>query len=162
VQIELEKTVAAKPAEAFAILTNIADWPRIIGSIREVEVLTPGPIRVGTRIREERIMFGREVTQDLEIKTIERPHRLRLWSDESALPYELDHVVDAIYGGGCRMMLIFRSRPGTSPERALQPFAAPFMGITLRDELERDLADLAAAVARRGSLDLVRSGRKPG
>jgi hypothetical protein len=66
--------------------------------------------------------------------------------------YELDHVIDAIYGGGCRILLIFRSRPGTPAGRAVQPFLSPFMGITLRDELEQDLADLAAAISRQASL----------
>lgn len=161
-QIELAKSVAAKPADAFAIVTNIADWPLIIRSIRDIEVLTPGPIRVGTRLREDRIMFGRDGTQELEVVTIERPHRLRLWSDRPELPYELDHVIDALYGGGCRIMLIFRSGPGTPVGRALQPFAAPFMGITLRDELEQDLSDLATAVLRPGTLAVARRNREPG
>jgi len=46
------------------------------------------------------------------------------------------------------MMLIFRSRPSTDPGRVLQPLMAPFMSVNLRDELERDLADFAAAIDR--------------
>ena len=45
------------------------------------------------------------------------------------------------------MSLIFRSRPGTQVEHAAHPFMTPFMAITLRDELEQDLTDLAAAVS---------------
>jgi hypothetical protein len=112
--------------------------------------LTPGPIQTGTRLREDRIMFGAEVTQEVEIATIERPHRLRLLVDHPDLHYELDHLVDAIYGGSCRMMLIFRSSPATAAGRGLQPLMSPFMGVTLRDELEQDLSDLATAVSRRG------------
>jgi hypothetical protein len=148
-QIELAKTVASRPATAFAIVANVVDWPEIISSIKSIEVLTPGPIRAG-RLREDRIMFGRNVTQELEIATIERPHRLRLLADRPDLHYELDHVIDAVYGGGCRMMLIFRSRPTTPAGRALQPLMSPFMEITLRDELERDLSDLATAISRHG------------
>ena len=149
-QIKLAKTVAARPTAAFAIIANVVDWPEIINSIKSVEVLTPGPIRAGTRLREDRIMFGRGVTQELEIATIECPHRLRLLADHQDLHYELDHVIDAVYGGGCRMMLIFRSRPATPAGRALQPLMSPFMEITLRDELEQDLSDLATAVSRHG------------
>ena len=144
------KTVAAQPPDAFAIVANVVDWPQIISSIKAVEVLTPGPVRAGTRLREHRIMFGRNGVQELEVAAIERPHRLRLSADEPG--YELDHVIDAIYGGGCRILLIFRSRPGTPVGRAVQPFLSPFMGITLRDELEQDLADLAAAISRQASL----------
>jgi hypothetical protein len=149
-QIELAKTIAARPATAFSILANVVDWPEIISSIRSIEVLTPGPIQIGTRLREDRIMFGAEVIQEVEIATIERPHRLRLLVDHPDLHYELDHLVDAVYGGSCRMMLIFRSSPATAAGRVLQPLMSPFMGVALRDELEQDLSDLATAVSRRG------------
>lgn len=149
-QIEVAKTVAARPATAFSILATVVDWPEIISSIRSIEVLTPGPIQTGTRLREDRIMFGAEVTQEVEIATIERPHRLRLLVDHPDLHYELDHLVDAVYGGSYRMMLIFRSSPATAAGRVLQPLMSPFMGVTLRDELEQDLSDLATAVSRRG------------
>ena len=136
------------PADAFAIVANVVNWPDIIRSIRSVEVLTPGPIRAGTRLREDRIMFGAETTHELEIATIERPHRLRLLVDHPDLHYELDHLIDAVYGGSCRMMLIFRSSPAAPTGRVLQPLMAPFMEVSLRDELEQDLSDLAAAVSR--------------
>jgi hypothetical protein len=48
------------------------------------------------------------------------------------------------------MMLIFRSSPATAAGQVLQPLMSPFMGVTLRDELEQDLSDLATAVSRRG------------
>ena len=64
-QIEVAKTVAAQPIDAFMIVASVVDWPQIIGSIKSIEVLTPGPVRAGTRLREHRIMFGRN-----------RPHEL--------------------------------------------------------------------------------------
>jgi hypothetical protein len=143
VQIELAKTVAAQPETVFAIVADATDWPRIIRSIKSIEVLTPGPIRAGTRLRAVRVMLGRDGTQDLEVAKIER---LR----HPDLQYELDHVIDAVYGGGCRMILILRSSPSTPAGRTLQPVMIPFMDITLRDELEQDLSDLASAVARPG------------
>jgi hypothetical protein len=36
VQIELAKIVAARPPVAFAVLTDIAGWPQIMASIRNV------------------------------------------------------------------------------------------------------------------------------
>jgi len=113
-----------------------------------VEVLTPGPIRAGTRLREHRVMFGAEATHELEVVTVDRPHRFRLQVDHPDLHFELDYLIDAVYGGSGRMMLIFRSHPATAPGHVRQPLMAPFMSVTLRDELERDLADFAAAIDR--------------
>ncbi|HEY1979594.1 MAG TPA: hypothetical protein VGH13_05875 [Xanthobacteraceae bacterium] len=147
-QIEVAKTVAARPIAAFAIVSNVVDWPDIIRSVSNIEVLTPGPIRVGTRMREDRVMFGAMSTHELEIATLERPRRLHLLVSHPNLHFELDHLIDGVYGGSCRMMLILRSRPASVPEQTLQPLMAPFMSVTLRDELEQDLSDLATAVRR--------------
>lgn len=150
-QIDLAKTVAAPPAVAFATVANVTDWPQIIDSIRSIEVLTPGPIRVGTRLREDRVIFGRDSVQEMQVATIDRPHRLRLFVEHPDLHYELDHLIDAVHGDGCRIMLIFRSRPASPAGRALHPFMTPLLEITLRDELERDLSDIAAAVTAQNS-----------
>jgi hypothetical protein len=155
VQIDLEKIVAAQLALAFATVANVIDWPQIIRSVRSLEVLTPGPIRTGTRLREVRILFGHEATQEMEIATLEPPRRLRLVSEHPDLHHELDHLVDPVYGGGCRLMLIFRSRPTTPVGQAVRPLMTPFIGVTLRDELEQDLADLAAAIAAKASLERI-------
>jgi len=101
--------------------------------------------------QEDRIIFGAKSTHELEIATLERPRRLHLLSHPN-LHFELDHLIDGVYGGSCRMMLILRSRPTSAPEQTLQPLMAPFMGVTLRDELEQDLSDLATAVRRHASV----------
>jgi hypothetical protein len=149
-QIALARTVAARPPVVFATVADIVNWPNIIGSVISVELLTPGPLRAGMRLREQRILFGRETTEELEIAEIERPRRLRLLAENRDMSYEWDHIIDAL-GPGSRLSLIFRTRPGTPAGRAMQPFIAPFMEITLRDELEQDLADLAADVTAKAA-----------
>jgi Polyketide cyclase / dehydrase and lipid transport len=148
VQFELVKRIATQPAAAFAVLADIVEWPQIVAAIRSIEILTPGPIRPGSRLRERRVLFGHEATQELEVETIDRPHRLRLLAEHPHLHYELDYQIDAIFGGGCRFTLVFRSRPDTAPRHTLQPLMTPIMEMTLRDELEQDLNDLAAAFDR--------------
>jgi hypothetical protein len=64
--------------------------------------------------------------------------------------YERDHVIDALHVGS-RLMLIFRNRPRQSGPGPLKNFITPFMQIKLRDELERDLLDLATAAAQSAS-----------
>ena len=54
------------------------NWPRIIGSVTAIELLTRGRVRVGTRVRLIRIMYGRQMTEELEVETFERPRGLRL------------------------------------------------------------------------------------
>jgi hypothetical protein len=149
-QIELHKTVAARPTAVFKIVADIMDWPRIVGSVTAVELLTRGRVGVGTRVRLGRIMYGHQMIEELEVETFERPRRLRLVGENHGMHYERDHVIDALHVGS-RLMLIFRNSAETEPARTTQDFIAPFMQINLRDELERDLLDLATAAAQSAS-----------
>jgi hypothetical protein len=65
-------------AGGFKTVTDIMNWPRIIGSVTAIELLTRGRVRVGTRVRLIRIMYGRQMTEELEVETFERPRGLRL------------------------------------------------------------------------------------
>ena len=150
-QIDLARPVAATPALIFATIADITSWPQIIASVTGVELLTPGPIGLGTRLRLERVRFGVATSEELEVATMDRPHRLRLVGEDRGMRYELDHMVDAVFGGGARLMLVFRTRARTSTGRALADFTRTFTEIKLRDELEQDLADLVAAIEARAS-----------
>jgi len=87
-------------------------WPQIIGSVTAIELLTRGRVRVGTRVRLIQIMYGHQMTEELEVETFERPRRLRLIGERRGMHYERDHVIDRLQIGS-RLMFIF-----TSPRRA--------------------------------------------
>jgi uncharacterized protein YndB with AHSA1/START domain len=148
-QIELAKTVAARPPKVFETVTDAVHWPQIMRSVTAVEVLTRGPLQVGTRLREIHVMFGQQTTEELQVIEMEPPRRLLLAGHSHGLHYERDHIIDAL-DVGSRLMLIFRTRPAAQSRtgRSLMDFITPFMEINLRDELERDLTDLAAAATQ--------------
>jgi hypothetical protein len=127
-QIELHRTVAAKPQAVFRTIADIVNWPQIIRSVAAVELLTHGRVRVGTRVRLHRIICGHQMIEELEVETFERPRRLRLIGESRGMHYERDHLIDRLQIGS-RLMFIFRSRAGTEPARAAQDFIAPFMQI---------------------------------
>ena len=65
--IETSITVAAPPERMFAIFTDLEGAPGRIRGIKKVELLTPGPVRVGTKWRETRVFGKREATEVLEV-----------------------------------------------------------------------------------------------
>lgn len=128
----------------------MVDSPDVVRSIKRVEIQTLEPIRAGALLRVHRIMFGRNSIQDMTVITIERPRHLHLFVEHPDLHYELDHQIDSVYGGGCRMMLVLRTRPNTPMGRAAELFMTPFVQIVLRDKPEQDLKNFAAeAMAQR-------------
>jgi hypothetical protein len=155
----LHRPASRDALTAFETVADIVEWPQMIRSIRSVELLTPGPVHAGTRLREQRIMFGHETTEEMRIAEIERPRRLRLVAENHEINYELDHLIDSL-GTGSRLMLVFRSKSGTSTGRALLSVISPLMEIKLRDELEQDLADLAAAISAKSAAANPRDRRR--
>src|SRR5437016_2004343 len=71
----ISKQIDAPLDTVFGLFTNLAEAPRRIKGIKNLEVLTPGPVGVGTRFKETRVMFGRDCTEEMQITAFE-PGRL--------------------------------------------------------------------------------------
>lgn len=59
--------IHAPPASVWAAMTDIEHCAGRIPAIKEIVMLTPGPVGLGTRWRETRLMFGRDATETMEI-----------------------------------------------------------------------------------------------
>ena len=91
----LKPRIAAPPDVVFATMADIARWPEFIGGIERVELLTDGPVRVGTRFRETRTMFGRSASEEMTVAELAPPHRFVLTRREPRHPLRRDPRGDA-------------------------------------------------------------------
>ncbi|MFC5929869.1 SRPBCC family protein [Cryobacterium melibiosiphilum] len=66
--------IARAPNEVFDFITNPNNAPKVMESVQSMVALTEGPLRVGTRYRETRLMRGKEERAELEVVGYE-PHR---------------------------------------------------------------------------------------
>jgi len=63
------------PSEVvFSVASDFHHAAENIHGIESLEVLTDGPIGVGTRFRETRLMFGKTATEEMEITAFDVPH----------------------------------------------------------------------------------------
>ena len=69
--MQLSETINAPIGKVFDVFSDLHTADQRIEEIVNIEVLTDGPIGVGTRFRETRIMFGRESTEEMEITRFE-------------------------------------------------------------------------------------------
>ena len=67
----MNEWIARHPKEVFDFLTASENAPKVVPSVKGMLKLTEGPVRVGTRYRETRIMNGREAHAELEIVDFE-------------------------------------------------------------------------------------------
>jgi carbon monoxide dehydrogenase subunit G len=65
--------IAAPPERVFALATDFAGAADRVRGIQRFELLTDGPIGVGTRWRETRVVFGKESTEEIEVTRFDPP-----------------------------------------------------------------------------------------
>jgi|SRR3954452_17648366 carbon monoxide dehydrogenase subunit G len=68
-------TIAAPSEQVFEMFSDFEAMPGRIKGIKRIEVVTPGPLRVGTQFRETRQMHGHDATELMEITVFHRPRR---------------------------------------------------------------------------------------
>lgn len=142
-QITLETTIDAPREAVFAHVVAIARWPAVIRGIETVEMLTEGPVRVGSRFRETRLMHGTRATEEMTVAVLAPPELLVLTAESHGTRYRVEHRL-ALEGKGTRLALVFAGQPATLLARLLMPLGLLFAG-AVRRQIAADLEDLKRA-----------------
>lgn len=67
----LSEWISRSPRDVFDFITTSDNAPRVVPSVQSMVKLTEGPIRVGTRYQETRLMDGKEQQAELEVVAYE-------------------------------------------------------------------------------------------
>lgn len=67
----LSEWISRSPQEVFDFITASDSAPKVVPSVKSMVKLTEGPVRVGTRYRETRLMNGKEQHAELEVVAYE-------------------------------------------------------------------------------------------
>lgn len=146
---ETAVVIDAPPDEVFAIASDVSQWAERITAIQKVEVLTGGPIGVGTRFRETRRMFGKEASEEMEFAEFDPPRGYVLVAESHGARYRSGHrfepVDPAAPERGTKLTMFFTATP--------QTFAARLMGFLMKPLLKgmvkqcsQDLHDLKRSI----------------
>lgn len=143
-QLEISQDFAAPPEAVFDTLTDLANTAEIVQGIDSLELLTEGPVGVGTRFRETRTIFGKQATEEMEVSVFERPGRYVLLAESRGMRYESVHVIEPTEEG-CRLTLTFNGEPQTTSAKLMSAMSGVFIG-SMKKLMAQDMADLKAAV----------------
>ena len=80
--LKLSQQVNAPIDRVFQVFSDFPTAADRIEGIKSIEMLTDGPVGLGTRFKETRTMFGRDATEEMEITAFE-PNRLYTVSADS-------------------------------------------------------------------------------
>lgn len=133
----------APRAAVFAAATDFANAASTISAITKMEMLTDGPVGVGTRFRETRTMFGRPATEEMTVSAYDPPRSYTLSAESHGARYETVLSFRET-GTGTELEMRFGAEPLT--------FMAKLMGLLMKPMMKKmvavcgkDLEDIAAA-----------------
>jgi carbon monoxide dehydrogenase subunit G len=142
-RITLTEHIDAPPERVFEFFSDVAAAPERISGIKCVEVLTDGPIGVGTRFRETRIMFGREHTETLEFVAFDPPRSYGIDCESSGVLFVSRFTFEPDRGG-TRVTMDMRSKSLTLKARLMTPMMLLCTG-AVKKAMQQDLADIKRA-----------------
>lgn len=144
-RIELSEFFKATPERTFEVFTDLERLPDRIEAIMELEVLTDGPVGVGTRFREKRMMFKREAVEEMEFSEYDPPNRFVLVAESNGSRYEVVHAFTA-EGEGTRVDMTFTAEALSPMSRFISAMVMPFFKGATRNALLKDMQELKSAV----------------
>ena len=141
--ITAEKQISAPPERVFELASNFATMSERIPGIKRVEMLTNGPVGVGTKFKETRVMFGKEATETMEVTAFDPPRSYSIGCNSCGCVY--DSKLDFIPSAGGTMMTMTMSVTAVSFfAKLMSPLSKLMMGM-MRKCFEGDLEAIRKA-----------------
>ncbi|MEM8866280.1 MAG: SRPBCC family protein [Planctomycetota bacterium] len=147
--LSLNAMINAPVDQVFALATDLSRAAEYIDGIDQIEILTEGPIGVGTKWRETRTMFGKQATETLDITGFQPPLDVNSPASYTAECESCGcHFVSEFQfhpaAEGTHVELQLTTRPITLFAKLLSPLTALTMG-ACKKAMEQDLANLKRA-----------------
>lgn len=145
----ITKHIDALPEVVFRVATDFTNAPKHIQGIENVELLTDGPVQVGTRFRETRKMFGKEATEEMTVTELIPPKRFTLETESCGCHYVCRHkLIPDI--AGTLFKLEIETQATSLMARLMSPLSKLMAG-TVRKMIDADLEDLKRVAEQVGS-----------
>ena len=126
---KLTNRVEAPIDAVFDIFSDIPRADEMIDDIVSIEMLTDGPVGVGTRWRETRMMFKREATEEMEVTAFDRGKSYTVGCASCGCEYESTWRFESD-GGATLVEFEMGYRPVTFLAKVMSPLGrlmAPMM-----------------------------------
>jgi carbon monoxide dehydrogenase subunit G len=134
-------TIAKPPEDVFPWLLDADKVPRWMSGLEIYEPLEPGPLRQGSRIRQELAVSGQHLRFELEVTELDAPRRAVLRFEGSgfraANEYEVSEAPD-----GARVSWVVNGETTSFKAKLI----APMVQAKLQEKHDGDLARLRAVL----------------
>ena len=135
VDVTTETTIAAPLPDVWAYAVDPRTAPKWYANIAEVEVLTPGPVALGSRMRFHARFLGRPLAYTYEVVELEPERVFTMTTSQGPFPMTTTYAFEPSGGGGTVMRLRNHGTPS-----GFGSLAAPAMAAAMRRANRADLA----------------------
>jgi carbon monoxide dehydrogenase subunit G len=147
-RFSMTKRIAAPVETVFTIATDLAHAAENIRGIERIELLTDGPMRMGTRWRETRKMMGHESTETLKVVGFDRPRSYSIGCESCGAYFETTFRF-APDGDGTLVTLDARTEARSLVAKLMSPIGNLMFRKMMRKCMGDDLDDLQRAAESR-------------
>lgn len=146
-QFSVTHRIAAPVAATYEAFADIPNCAGRIPAITRIEMLDEGPVRVGSRWRETRVMYGKEHTETLEITGMEPGRSIRVGCTSCGCRYETEFRF-ATDGDGTLVELHCDAKALTLGAKLMTPLSMLMMG-SMKKAMLGDMTSLGAYLEKR-------------
>lgn len=119
-RMNLSISINATPETVFATVSDVENSPNRIDWYEKVDMLTDGPVRVGTKWREIRRMYNKQSVEEWTMTAFESPHYFSACCDSQGYDVEWTMRVDP-ENDGSRLTLNMTTKPRTFIGKLMAP-----------------------------------------
>jgi len=138
--VSVTKRVEAPVGDVFAAFTDLENAAENVQGIVAMEILTDGPIGIGTRFRETRVMFGKKATEVMEIVAFDPGKAYRVKANSCGNEYLSEFRFEP-KDGGTEVTMSFNAKPITFMAKLMSPLGKLLVG-TMTKCIEQDMTDM--------------------
>lgn len=142
--VKVSKRIEAPVERVFEAATDLKRAAEAIEGIKQLEVLTEGPIGKGTRFRETRVMFGREATEEMEITSFDPPRGYTVGCENHGCRYVSEFRFEPS-ADGTDLTMTFDATPLTMTAKVMSVIGGLFER-KMAQICEKDLDDLRRSI----------------
>lgn len=144
--ITVSDFVAAPIDRVFQLFSDIEHGSAHVSDIKRIEMLTPGPVRRGTRWRETRETMGVSDSAEMEITSFERNRTYTISHHKGGVQIDTTFWFEPVTGG-TNVSIEFELESGGLPPGFLAPLGWAIER-KVTQVLSHDLADLKQSVEK--------------
>ena len=120
-KMNLSISINAAPETVFDVIADIEKSPERIEWYEHVEMLTEGPVGVGTKWRETRVMNNKKSFEDWELTAFERPSYFTAYCDSHG--YDVNYTMRVQpEGDGSKLSLDMTTNPRSLTGKLMKPW----------------------------------------